>query len=246
MLFHATFILLILVQLINPSLSIVTHARALLFTAVDKPEEGLQHHVGTVDFFQQPDGHVVVKGNVADLDAGDHGFHIHVYGVYGQKCVEAGAHFNPANKAHGGPNDTERHVGDLGNIHADANGNAQIKIQDSLVALNGPHSAIGRSVVVHFKPDDLGKGSSADSKKTGNAGPRFACGIIGVVEEDEASGSVKGNLNLRVQNIRISMCTPSLLSPSALNFYAAAEQDFVRHDQPSSTAVHRKKAEFFF
>jgi len=95
-------------------------------------------------------------------------------------CVSAGGHFNPNGKNHGGPKDEDRHAGDLGNITADENGVAKFEITDSQIPVNGANSIVGRSVVVHADNDDLGKGGFDDSKTTGHAGGRVACGIIGI------------------------------------------------------------------
>jgi Cu-Zn family superoxide dismutase len=82
---------------------------------------------------------------------------------------------------HGGPNDAVRHVGDLGNIQADADGVARIYISDKIISLCGRNSIIGRAFVLHALEDDLGKGGVPDSLKTGNAGSRIGCGIIGIL-----------------------------------------------------------------
>ena len=63
-------------------------------------------------------------------------------------CMSAGDHYNPTGKQHGGPDDAERHIGDLGNVTADEKGEATIKITDKQLCLSGPHSIIGRSMVV--------------------------------------------------------------------------------------------------
>jgi Cu-Zn family superoxide dismutase len=57
-------------------------------------------------------------------------------------------------------------------------GSAKIDVRDRLIALSGPNSIVGRAIVVHADPDDLGKGGKPKSKTTGNAGDRVACGII--------------------------------------------------------------------
>ncbi|KAK2580569.1 hypothetical protein KPH14_007693 [Odynerus spinipes] len=127
---------------------------------------------------------VKVTGEVSGLKKGLHGFHVHEFGDNTNGCTSAGAHFNPNGKEHGGPTDAVRHVGDLGNIEAGDDGVAKVNITDQVIQLLGEHNVVGRTLVVHADPDDLGKGGHELSKTTGNAGARIACGVIGIAKSD--------------------------------------------------------------
>lgn len=136
---------------------------------------------GSVNFTQDVGGGVVtVTGQVTGLTPGKHGFHVHEFGDYTGGCTSTGSHFNPFSKNHGAPGDADRHVGDLGNIVANADGIAKVEITDKLIQLTGPNSIIGRAIVVHADEDDLGKGGHDDSLTTGHAGARLSCGVIGI------------------------------------------------------------------
>lgn len=128
------------------------------------------------------DGPVHMTGEITGLAKGLHGFHVHEFGDNTDGCTSAGPHFNPYNKEHGGPEDEDRHVGDLGNVEAGDDGKAKVDITDSKISLHGPCSVIGRTFVVHADVDDLGKGGHELSKTTGNAGARVACGVIGIAK----------------------------------------------------------------
>lgn len=145
---------------------------------------------GNIEF--EVDGkHTIIRLNLEGFPPGKHGFHIHEAGDLTDNCVTACAHFNPDNKNHGGPLSKERHVGDLGNIVVNKNGICKQTFTDSKIKLKGKNNIIGRCVVIHEDEDDLGKGGldknnniidyevHKESLKTGNAGKRIACGVIG-------------------------------------------------------------------
>jgi len=123
------------------------------------------------------------KYDITGLSDGKHGFHIHESGNLTDGCNSACAHFNPYNTNHGGVNSKERHAGDLGNIIS-KNKKAKGKIIASDISLNNKKTNIlGRTIIIHQDEDDLGKGineKKEESLKTGNAGKRLACGIIGI------------------------------------------------------------------
>lgn len=129
---------------------------------------------GTVTFTEVADG-VQVNAELTGLTPGNHGFHVHEFGdCSAPDLSSAGGHFNPTNKPHAGPDATERHVGDMGNVEADASGKAKLEYLDHHISLtNDQSSVIGRAVVVHAKADDL------KSQPAGDSGARIACGVIG-------------------------------------------------------------------
>lgn len=122
---------------------------------------------------------VVINGEIVGLTPGDHGLHVHSLGDLTNGCNSTGTHFNPMHKDHGAREDRERHVGDLGNINADVTGKARVYISDGMISLIGHHNIIGRALVVHALPDDLGRGGTDESKATGSSGARLACCVIG-------------------------------------------------------------------
>lgn len=138
---------------------------------------------GTIKFIQI-DNKVKVIGNLSGFDKdGLHGFHVHEYGDLSKGCDSACNHFNPYNTNHGGRQNSKnnRHVGDLGNIKV-KNGKSKFEFIDNLISLKGTkRNIIGRSLIVHEDPDDLGLGLPKESSlKTGNSGKRIGCAIIGI------------------------------------------------------------------
>jgi len=135
---------------------------------------------GIVEFEQAPPGssgpmtiHVMLMG----LDAGPHGMHVHM----GSDCMAPGTHLNPQEAPHGPANAASgmRHLGDLGNITADASGMVEEMLRDSL--LGSDASFIGRVVVVHEGQDDL------STQPDGSSGQPVGCGLIEPAGEDVIS-----------------------------------------------------------
>jgi Cu-Zn family superoxide dismutase len=135
------------------------------------PTQG-NHVTGTVTFTKVADG-VKVVADIQGLTPGKHGFHIHEFGdCSAPDGTSAGGHFNPDKHNHGAPMDMNRHEGDMGNIEANTSGTGHLEYVDKTLELEGDHSIIGKSMIIHANEDDL------KTQPTGNAGARLACGVI--------------------------------------------------------------------
>lgn len=126
---------------------------------------------GEVRFYKIGDG-VRVTATFEGLPPGTHGFHLHENGdCSAPDASSAGDHYNPAGAPHGGPEaaSASRHMGDLGNVEAGADGRATYERSDNVLVYE---SLKGRAVVVHASADDL------TSQPSGNAGARIGCGVV--------------------------------------------------------------------
>jgi len=142
---------------------------------------------GTVHFIEDlQKNNVIIDIDISGLKKNSHhGFHVHEAGDLSDECTSMCAHFNPYNKLHGCPGKSQRHVGDLGNIQSNLKGEAKYIFRDNIIKLRGTKcNIIGRGLIIHENTDDCGNGDNEESLKTGNAGKRMACAIIGYAKEN--------------------------------------------------------------
>lgn len=142
--------------------------------ALEPVGDGQAH--GDASFIQTDEGLEIVV-TMAGLEPGRHGIHVHENGdCSGPAAEAAGDHFNPAGSAHGAPSDepSARHAGDLGNLSADASGDAELNLTDEVLTVEGENGVTGRAIIVHGGEDDF------SSQPSGESGDPVACGVIEV------------------------------------------------------------------
>ena len=154
--------------------------------------------VGWVRFEAQRGGVVEVEAKVHGVKPPGqfHGFHLHTTGKCNPNAVDpatdevvpffsAGGHFNPGSEIHG------EHAGDFPVLLVMKNGQAEEKFKTDRFKLSQLFDKDGSAVIIHagrdnyanipdryhshefdvFGPDEL-------TKATGDAGDRFACGVV--------------------------------------------------------------------
>lgn len=150
-------------------------AAAAEATAVLADTDGNQ--VGTVSFSVTASGLVLIEVEAEGLPTGELGIHIHETGdCSAPDFSSAGGHFALGHQhgvmAEGGP-----HPGDLPNLHVGDDGAVRVEYFNDRISLSPDAEATlfdadGSAVIIHTAADDY------ESQPSGDAGDRFACGVI--------------------------------------------------------------------
>ena len=153
---------------------------------VDEPEPGPTASVtieptagntasGVLLLTQDDDDSVTVTGRLGGLPAGESlGFHVHeMADCSAPDASSAGEHFNPTGEPHGDPDSDRSHLGDMPNVEADDEGEADVDVTiDGVTLTGGAYSLDNRALVVHSQADDF------ETQPSGGSGDPIGCGEI--------------------------------------------------------------------
>lgn len=124
---------------------------------------------GLVKFYQTSYGGILAEAEVFGLPDADvqgssdfYAMHIHETGNCSNHFMNTGGHYNPENTLH------PEHAGDMPPLLS-SQGYAYTIFYDKRFAIQ---DIVGRSVIIHAKPDDF------TTQPAGNSGDRIACGEI--------------------------------------------------------------------
>lgn len=120
---------------------------------------------GSVKFYQMRNNVLVVADifGLPESETGIFALHIHQGGSCGGVGFsDTGSHFNPTDAPH------PRHAGDLPPLFS-CGGKAFLAVLTDRFRIE---DIIGRTVVIHLRPDDF------TTQPSGNAGDKIACGVI--------------------------------------------------------------------
>lgn len=183
--------------------------------------------VGTI-WMSQAGGAVRVSARFHSLTEGFHGFHVHQVGSCepgdpATPFTGAGGHHVGTGGAHGD------HDGDLPSLLVRSDGRAQLSFVTEGFSLQELRDADGSAVMVHSGPDNFaniparyssaeGPGPDDETRRTGDAGARVACGVVPAQAETvrvavtDTDGRAVGTVALRPEgrSVRVTAQLHSL------------------------------------
>lgn len=123
--------------------------------------------------FSESNNQVTLKLDVKNLTPGIHAVHIHEKGdCSSADGTSAGGHWNPTSHNHGKWGSHTFHMGDIGNLTADNDGNAKLTFSTDkwcIGCTDSEKNIIGKAIIIHAGEDDF------TTQPTGNAGGRVGC-----------------------------------------------------------------------
>lgn len=127
--------------------------------------------------FTEEDGKVTMVADLSGMTRGEHAIHLHEKAdCSSDDGTSTGGHWNPTKQPHGKWGSAEGyHKGDIGNLVADADGNATITMTTDEWCIgcgDDTKDIVGKAVIVHEGIDDF------VTQPTGDAGGRVSCGGI--------------------------------------------------------------------
>jgi Cu-Zn family superoxide dismutase len=166
--------------------------------AIARLKDANGNFVGVVRFEKEGEEEVEVKARVKNVaPAGEfHGFHVHATGKCDPDAVDpatgnvvpffsAGGHLNPTSEFHG------EHAGDFPVLLVQSDGHAEEKFDTDRFRLWQLFDRDGSAVIVHAGRDNYANiperyhshtedvfGPDSMTRATGDAGARFACGVV--------------------------------------------------------------------
>ncbi|CAB0818936.1 superoxide dismutase family protein [Corynebacterium diphtheriae] len=142
---------------------------------------------GTVTFTTTQAG-TEINVDAKGLEPGFHGFHVHDKGKCEGDFKSAGGHLSGPDHSHGSDHSGgyHPHAGDLPSLLAAKDGTAKLTVTTDALTPELLLDGDGASLIVHEGRDNFAnvperyapEGPDQDTLKTGDAGARFACGVI--------------------------------------------------------------------
>ncbi len=154
-------------------------ARAVLKSA----DESGERVVARVRLIERRNGKVAVVVRARGLTPGFHGFHVHEAGECAAPFTSAGGHHKQTGQDHGA------HAGDMPPLLVTKDGKARAAFVTDSFTVGELLAGDGSAIMIHEGSDNLANipsrytsagvaGPDAVTRNTGDAGPRFACGVV--------------------------------------------------------------------